>query len=504
MAQSDVLIVGAGPTGLVLALYLAKCGIRPRIIEKNSGPGQASRAMVVQARTLEFYRQLGFAEEVIRKGIKVERIHLREGDREAATFKLADMGEGISPYPFALSFPQDEHERLLVERLKAAGIEVEWGTELTEFQQADDCIRASLANDSVKETCQAAYLCGCDGAHSRVRQTLQFGFAGGTYDQIFYVADVQATGAPANRDLNFCLGTNVLCLVFPIRTTGMNRLIGLVPEEIQDKERAKFEDIRPYLAEQIGIEVEKVNWFSIYRVHHRVADQFRKGRVFLLGDAGHIHSPAGGQGMNTGIGDAVNLSWKLAEVLQAGGSPNILDTYETERIGFARSLVDTTDRAFKLMVGSNTTSQLFRSVLLPHLAPFAFGFSAFRRAAFRTVSQTKISYRESALSEGVAGEVHGGDRLPWVGDLDNFAPLASFDWQIHCYGEASEELRSFARSRALPLGIFAWNNEAKNAGLARDAIYLVRPDGYLSYASPKEDVARLAGFVDRFQIGVCR
>jgi hypothetical protein len=224
------------------------------------------------------------------------------------------------------------------------------------------------------------------------------------------------------------------------------------------------------------------------------------GRAFLLGDAGHIHSPAGGQGMNTGIGDAVNLSWKLADALLNRATANILDTYETERIGFARSLVETTDRAFRLMVGSNTTSQLFRSLLLPHLLPFAFGLSALRQAAFRTVSQTRISYHGSVLSEGAAGEVHGGDRLPWVSDLDNFAPLASFDWQIHTYGEPSESLRGFAQSHRLPVFEFAWNSNMKDAGLAHDAVYLVRPDGYVAFASPNQDIDSLSRFIDRFKI----
>ncbi len=500
MSQSDVLIAGAGPTGLVLALYLAKCGVKPRIIDKSAGPGQASRAMVVQARTLEFYRQLGFADEVINAGIKVEKIHLRRGKTETALFKLGDMGEGLSPYPFALSFPQDDHEKLLGEHLKAVGIEVEWGTELAEFTDDGQCVRAILHKAGVEETCDVSYLCGCDGAHSAVRQGMGLGFPGGTYDQIFYVADVEATGEAANRDMNFCIGANILCLVFPIRSTGMNRLIGIVPPEIKNRETATFEEIRPYLEGQIAVDVQKVNWFSLYHVHHRVADHFKKGRAFLLGDAGHIHSPAGGQGMNTGIGDAVNLSWKLAAVLRERASASILDTYETERIAFARLLVASTDRIFKAMIGEDFTSQVFRTMVFPHLAPFAFGFSAFRKIAFRTVSQTRINYHESALSVGSAGEVHGGDRLPWVEGIDNFAPLTSFDWQIHVYGDVSEPLHSFATERNLPVQPFTWSEGAQEAGFAKDAIYLVRPDGYVAYASPSQDIAGLQNFIERFQI----
>ena len=162
------------------------------------------------------------------------------------------------------------------------------------------------------------------------------------------------------------------------------------------------------------IDVERVNWFSTYRVHHRVADRFRDGRAFLLGDAAHVHSPVGGQGMNTGIGDAVNLAWKLAAVLHERAGAPILDTYEPERIAFARRLVATTDSAFTGVTSSSVTARTLRLRLVPALLPRLLMLQTFRRLAFRTVSQTAINYRGSALSEGRAGRVHGGDRLPWV------------------------------------------------------------------------------------------
>ena len=259
------------------------------------------------------------------------------------------------------------------------------------------------------------------------------------------MADVEAKGEAAQgHTFSLCLGANDLLIVLPVRSTGMNRLIGVIPEELAGKEDVTFEDIRPFAEKAAEIHVGTVNWFSTYRVHHRVADHFRVGRVFVSGDAGHIHSPVGGQGMNTGIGDAVNLAWKLAAVVQRRADASILDTYEPERIAFAHSLVATTDKMFQLMTGSGAGRQLFRETLLPHLAPFALGFSGVRSAAFRLVSQTRIAYHGSALSEGAAGEVHGGDRLPWAqtGEgTDNFAPLQSLDWQVHVYGEAGPALR---------------------------------------------------------------
>ena len=505
MTQPPVLIVGAGPTGLVLALSLAKAGVTPRIIDKNSGPGQASRAMAVQARTLEFYRQFGFADEVVRRGIPIESLHLRAHGRDAAEVQILDFGAGLSPYPFILSFPQDDHERLLVEQLRGEGVEVEWDTEMTAMHEEGEQVQATLRKtDGTEEDCAAAYLCGCDGARSTVRHDLGLGFAGGTYDKTYFVADVQATGeAAGGNSFNLCLGASDVLLVLPVRSTGMNRLIGVLPEELTGRQDVTFEDIRPLVEKEADIQVQQVNWFSTYRAHHRVADHFRAGRAFVSGDAGHIHSPVGGQGMNTGIGDAVNLAWKLAAVVQGRADASLLDTYEPERIAFARSLVATTDKVFQAMTGSGAARQILRETLLPHLAPFVLGFPHLRTDAFRLVSQTRIHYGDSALSEGQAGGVHGGDRLPWVpqGDgSDNFAPLQSLDWQVHVYGAAGQALSDTVQRAGLALREFAWSPHAEKAGLKRDALYLVRPDGYVALADAAQDTGALGGYLAKFKI----
>jgi 2-polyprenyl-6-methoxyphenol hydroxylase-like FAD-dependent oxidoreductase len=500
VSQPQVLIVGAGPTGLVLALWLAKAGTPFRLIDKNSGPGQASRAMAVQARTLEFYRQLGIAEEVIGAGFRLERLHIRNRTRELAIANLGDVGSGISPFPFVLSLPQDDHERFLTERLHAAGHAVEWNTELTGFIQQDDSVQATLRKPEGEETWTGAYLCGCDGAHSTVRRGLGVGFPGGMYDRPFYVADAEAEGPWSDRDFTGYIAERTFCLAFPVRERGMFRFIGGVPEALQDRDDLRFDDLRGEVEQVSGTRVTKVNWFSAYRVHHRVADHFQGGRVFLSGDAGHVHSPAGGQGMNTGIGDAVNLGWKLAAVLAGRADPVLLDSYEAERIPFARSLVRTTDRVFDAFVGRGVFSRMVRSVILPFVLPLALHFSAARRAQFRLVSQVRIAYRESPLSQGSAGEVHAGDRLPWVEGVDNFAPLTSLDWQIHVYSTAPAALRAYAAGVKLPLYEWPWTEAARRAGLERHALYLVRPDGHIGFARGGPDVAGLQPYLDRFGV----
>jgi hypothetical protein len=249
----------------------------------------------------------------------------------------------------------------------------------------------------------------------------------------------------------------------------------------------------------MNIAVTKVNWFSTYRVHHRVTNHFRKGNGFLLGDAAHIHSPAGGQGMNTGIGDAVNLSWKLAAVLRGRARPDLLDSYEPERIGFARRLVQTTDRAFTLASSEGKLAERIRTQLVPKIAPALTGLDLVRKFAFRTVSQMVVNYRRGPLSEGAAGDVRGGDRLPWVqlaGGADNFTPLRTLDWQVHVYGEASPDLTAVCEVRGLDLHRIPWSPQMRKAGVKQNALYLIRPDGYVALADPKGEAERLLVYLD--------
>ncbi len=501
MANS-ILIVGAGPTGLVLALWLARAGVAFRLIDKNSGPGQQSRAMAVQARTLEFYAQLGIADAVIQGGIKASHLIMREGGIQRADAWLNDMGEGLSPYPFVLSFPQDDHERLLLAELAKHGIAPERATELIHFTQDAEEVTATIKSNGGTQEEKFAYICGCDGARSMVRQALGKTFPGGTYQQVFYVADVAARGAAASGDVEICTSRQDFCLVFPIRSTGHYRLIGIVPAAHENAAAITFDDVRGNVTRNTGLTIDGVNWFSTYHVHHRVAPHFRVGRAFLLGDAAHLHSPAGGQGMNTGLGDAVNLAWKLADVLQHRAAPQLLDSYEAERHAFARQLVATTDTAFQFMADRGWPGQLWRALLFPAVMPLLLRLHAARRLLFKTVSQIRIHYRESMLSAGRAGSVTGGMRLPWLQAQNNFAPLTAREWQLHIYGSAPGGLKSYAAEKHLPCHTFNFDRAAEKAGFRRGAAYLIRPDGYVALAFAAPDTAALGHFLARFQISL--
>ena len=491
MHRSDVLIVGAGPTGLVLALWLSKLGIRVRLLDKTSAPGTTSRALAVQARTLELYRQLDLDQAVVQQGHQVPAVNLWVKGEPTVRLPFAAIGKDLTPYAFLEIYPQDQHERLLIERLEQFGVEVERDTELLGFSEHDGGITAQLRlPDGQLQSCQSCYLAGCDGARSRVRKTLDIGFPGGTYQQVFYVADVDGAGPAFNGELHVDLDEADFLAVFPLAGVGRARLIGTVRDERAEQAGTlRFEDVSSRAISHLKVEVKRVNWFSTYRVHHRVADEFRRGRAFLLGDAAHVHSPAGGQGMNTGIGDAINLAWKLAAVLNGAANHSLLDSYAIERMAFARKLVSTTDRVFSFVTAEGAIADLLRTRVAPLLLPRMAALERAREWLFRTVSQITLNYRAMPLSAGHAGTVFGGDRLPWVQDADgdNFASLALPAWQVHVYGDTSGEMRAWCNEHHLALQVFAYLPAHANAGLARNGFYLLRPDSYVALADPGAD-----------------
>ena len=516
-AATQVLVVGAGPTGLALALWLAGAGVRVRVVEREPTPPRTSRAIAVQARTLELYRQLGIADEAIKRGRTLDALNLWVGGEKRAHVPFGDIGSGRSLYPFVLMLAQDEHERLLAAELDRAGVAVERGTTLTGFDVRGDTVRAHLVTaDGRASDCEAAYLAGCDGASSTVRHALGFGFPGGTYSHMFYVADLDAEGPGADGELHVALDDAGFLAAFPLKGDRHVRLIGTVrTDEVDAREGAlapppaafAWRDVDKRVLEHVGIRVRDVQWFSTYRVHHRVVDRFGAEPVFLLGDAAHIHSPVGGQGMNTGIGDAFNLAWKLADVLNGRAHPSLLGTYDPERRAFAERLVATTDRLFTLATRDGAIARWVRTRAMPGVLPRLFGTDRGRAFLFATVSQTRVRYRKSALSEGHAGAVHAGDRLPWFaqtgdGADDNFAPLRSRWWQAHVYGDPKPgftELRDTCERRGVPVVQLPWRAAAATAGLTPGALYLVRPDGYLAYVDAEARADALDEYLARLE-----
>ncbi len=502
--DTEVLIAGAGPTGLVLALWLNAQGVRVRIIDKAASTVAQSRAMVVHARTLELYRQLGLADEVVAEGNRNVQLNVWVRGARRARLALGEAGSGLTPYPFLLTYPQDRHEALLTRHLAARGIEVERSTTLLDLQEQGDHVEARLRHaDGREAACTARYLAGCDGGRSTVRTRLGISFAGGTSSQLFYVADVEGRGPAFDGEGHLSLDDSDFVFVLPYGRAGAVRLIGTLKDDESDdgdaplESRLAFDDIAHHAIDRLRLEADTVNWFSTYRVHHRVADRFRHGRCFLLGDAAHVHSPAGGQGMNTGIGDAINLAWKLAAAVRGDGSDALLDTYEQERRAFARTLVATTDQAFHLAVSDGPVARFVRTRLAPRIARVAFGTPRIRSAMFRRVSQIGIAYRDSPLSHGQSGTVRGGDRLPWVPGTDGLDPAwpGPIAWHVRVYGKPSADLCHWAERQGIVLQHSDWTPRHAAPGLVRDAAYLVRPDGYIAAVDPDLTAGMADGYV---------
>src|SRR5213076_1488282 len=419
--DTDVIIVGAGPTGLMLANQLVRRGVCARIIDRHAGPARESRALGVQARTLEIYSHLGIADQAVALGKRADGAVLWAQGRRAARVPLGDIGRDVSPYPYLLVLGQDDNERLLGEALRAQGMAVEWKTELVGLAQDTDHVTATLKNPGgTRSEVTVPWLAGCDGARSSVRELSGIAFEGAPYQHVFFVADVQMTGSMIPDVLNVYLWRSGFHLVFPMRGTDHWRIVGILPPHLRGRDDLTFEDTIPSLRHEAGAELsfQSCNWYSTYRIHHRRAARFHDRRCFLLGDAAHIHSPVGGQGMNTGLQDAYNLAWKLALVVSGRAAAALLDSYEDERLPVAERLLSTTDRAFSLVVADSWLAGLFRTRVVPKILAFVMGLNWVQRLVFRTISQIGIRYRNSSLSETLAGlpeaAPRAGDRFPWL------------------------------------------------------------------------------------------
>ncbi|HEY2660729.1 MAG TPA: FAD-dependent monooxygenase [Caulobacteraceae bacterium] len=536
--ETEVLIVGAGASGMVLALWLARLSVRVRIIDRAGGPGRAPRAFALQARTLEFYDRLGLAKDALAQGRVASTMSLHRGRERIQTIPFGAFGQGLSPFPFVLILFQDDHEKLLARHLSAVGVQVERNTELIDLDDTGSVIQARLRGSSGgDEVCEASFVCGCDGAGSLVRRLSDIDFRGGRSEEIAFVADVRASGVLADGELHSVLSGETLYSVFPRRQSGRVRLIGLTPVSVRKRlSQFDFDDIAPEILQGADLEVSVVESFATYGVQQRIADAWRKGRIFLLGDAAHLHNPAGGQGLNAAVGDAANLAWKLGAVLRGGADPSLLDTYQSERRAAARQIAATVDRGFGILGRHEGVFGVVRAVL-PEFVGQLMRATMFRRWLFRAISQIGISYRASRSCDGRAGQVAGGDRLPWVkldDQSDNFSALQQpfpiessfvdegaavleegsdqdgayifreralgFGWQAQVYGQIHERLREACAEWGLSLRGFAWGAQMKRVGLVRDAVYLVRPDGYVAYACAGQDPVRLAEYLERFDI----
>jgi 2-polyprenyl-6-methoxyphenol hydroxylase-like FAD-dependent oxidoreductase len=508
--DTEVLVIGAGPTGLMLANQLARRGVPAMIIDRHSGPTLQTRALGVQARTLEIYSHLGIADQALALGKRAIAAELWTQGRRAARVPLGDIGRDLSPYPFVLILGQDDNERLLGDALRKSATTIEWNTELIGLEQETDRVTAALkqADGSIRKV-TAAWVAGCDGAHSAVRELNNIAFHGAPYEHVFFIADTQATGPMVPEELNVYLWRDGFHLFFPMRGTDHWRLVGILPPSLRHKDNLAFEEVIPSLHQEAGTELsfKACSWFSTYRIHHRRAQRFRDRRCFLLGDAAHIHSPVGAQGMNTGLQDAYNLAWKLALVVSRRASAGLLESYEQERIPVAERLLSTTDRMFSLIVSDSILAGLFRTQIMAKMLALAMGFDSIRELAFRTISQIGIRYPHSTLSVTQADlpkrATQAGDRFPWlrlalkanVLREDLFGALDDTRFTLLLFGQAPPagmtDLGGLLRVHEVSHDS-ANDRELARAHIPQPSFYLLRPDGHIGLCGAHFDATAMS------------
>ena len=421
--HTKVLIVGAGPSGLMMAAQLLRYGIIPIIIDIKQGPTDESKALAVQARSLEIYRQMGIVDRVIENGKQAGGVIFNEHGKQVAALTMSNVGEGQTPFPYILLYQQSKNERLLLDYLTLNCCPVYWETTLTSLKQINGQVEVELQNREGTTTLTCDWVIGADGAHSAVRKQLQIPFTGETYSHNFYLADVELANNDMDDDkVNLYLGKDGFAGFFPMPEANRYRALGNLPGDLEKKEDLTIEDILPGLEKNSGktIEIKQTYWFTSYRLHHRMADNFRVQRCFLVGDAAHIHSPVGGQGMNTGLQDAYNLAWKLAGVVNERFNEKILDSYAAERMPVAKRLLSTTDKVFNIIISHNWLNRLFKRWIMPALLKLAWGNDKLRATFFKQVSQIAISYRDSNINLHVSQstQIKAGDRLPYLKVFD--------------------------------------------------------------------------------------
>lgn len=509
--KTDVIIVGAGPTGLSLAIQLMRYNIKFVIFDSKEGVTELSKALVVHARTLEIYDQIGLAEKAVAGGERLQKGVLTHDGKVTARLDFSDFGGQLSPFPFLLIFEQSKNERLLYDYLQQHGQSVQWQTELESLTQDTEGVKAVVKTKSGEmQTIKAAYLVGCDGASSPTRHALGLDFGGSTQPRLFYVADVQMEFPGDRSAFSAVMGEDSFVLIVPMQGENRWRLIGNLPEyDNQLDQEILFDAIEAKVKglTQVPMDITKVHWFSSYKVHTRRAETFSSGRCFLAGDAAHIHTPAGGQGMNTGIQDAYNLAWKLAFVLQGKADHSLLETYSEERVANAIRLLRTTDQFFDVAASDRWYLRFFRGNILPTLAGLVSQFSPAKEFLFPLVSQIALNYGGSSLSQHqqrAKFEVKAGDRMPYflVEGENIYDRLHAPKFHLLIFSDGqhdTDSLKLNAESadrvdlHVIPL----YPRVVEIFGSKQSFQVLLRPDHYIAFLSPDCSLDHLTAYFEQ-------
>ena len=536
--MADILIVGAGPTGLTMAAVLARYGLRPRIIDRAvQPPADRSRAIVIQARTLELFEDLGIVDDVLGEALVVDQIAFYSPAGRHGTIRI-DPHWIDSRYGRFVSLPQDRTEAILAGLVERSGIRVERGVELAGLHDRGNTADVMLRHaDGRDERITVEWVLGCDGLHSAVRDLSGIPFIGSTYPDEGLLGDVAIEWPLPDGQLAICPGMTGVLLAFPLTGSHHFRVVLIEPATGTADERdlseeeflAKVSAALPHFPNAAPPALCARHWLTRYRLHRKGAPTYRKGRSFLAGDAAHIHSPVGAQGMNTGIQDAYNLGWKVALVARGEAPASLLESYDLERRPVGEKLLHVTDRFFALAAGGGRLGRTVRQIL-PMIAVRALQLPFVRRRLARFVSQTGIRYRGSPLSLEAHGAARLDSRAPRAGDRAPDVELAPSRWLAELLhgprhalllfgGQSTALLERFATMRdevasrygQLVSPVIIRLDPAHPAigevdrrgaaheryGARQGAIYLVRPDGHIAFRGAGTDVEVLRATLKR-------
>lgn len=472
--MQNVIVIGAGPTGLAAACGLRGAGVAVRVLDGAAGPAVTSRALGLQPRGVEVLHRLGALADLPERAMPIDKVVMTVNGRELVRLWVGAAMRRLGVQP-GLIISQAEIERAMRDRLAELGGKVEWGRRVAGLAVRRDRVSVRLEDGGELD---AGWVIGADGAHSIVRKALDVGFPGVPLVERFLLADVHADlNRPRDAACTWITGDNLLA-AFPLPGDGLWRLMAPAPAGFGDKPThdAIVEFLGTRLKAEVVGSIRTAEWTSSFRIQRRLADTYRRGRVLLAGDAAHIHSPLGGQGMNTGIGDAENLAWKLALVIGGRAADGLLDTYETERRPIAKEVLDSTTGLTRLVVSDNPLAQFVRDrIALPLLSR-----AWTQRLVATRASQLRVTYRGGPLGAGSRRLLPGpqpGDRVP---DRDGMYDALGPAWALI----GPESLAEVARERLA---------EVVTLGGHGDAL-LVRPDGHLAWRG--SDVAALRSWLD--------
>src|SRR5215467_5476064 len=458
----DILIVGAGPVGLFLASECERHDLRWRLVETHAFQSEHSKALAIFPRTLEILDMAGIVAPFLDAANRVTSVTVMSHERRLAHMRFTPEE---TPYPFVGMVPQNVTEALLADELKRKGGRVEYETTLMSTEQDGDGVRATLDHKGTPLIVRASFLVGCDGAHSTVRRMLKVPLEGGEYDAAFMLADIETNdGFPAD-ELQLCPSESGPLAIFPMSAT-RRRIVATIDR--QEGDAPSLDLVRRILRERAphGIEARAMHWSSYFHIHHRHASRLRVGRMFIAGDAAHIHSPFGGQGMNTGLHDVWNLAWKLGLCLRGHGNEHLLESYTAERVPVIKSVIETTDLLTKVLGTPNRLAQALRDAAIPMVSRLA----PFQHAFVQRLSELGLAYRGSPIVDG-PGTRFWEDSMRGGGGICNRFLLVVHDHEEPATREAAmrlcESLREIVEPRPSPAS----------------GITLVRPDGYVAFAT---------------------